>query len=716
MPTPSAAPITIVETANPYRDCIQGLANEPITVLHLLQKAEAALPPTSTLRPDAPVTIGEIVERLVANRPRVAIIAGSPDHPAHLLDEPHALMAAARIWQNGGVPFLFGVPVICDGTAQNNIGQSYSLASRNHTASAVNINFEGHSYHAAYVLSGCDKSPSAILCGLASADQARAARGNSAPVWAMFVPAHVLKGGVIPPATRSELEALAVKAEAAGHGDLSADIRENMRYILQCSSDEAFAGQLKRAENLGLLTAADGRRLLNSLAGATCDAAGGVCAFNGSGNSSRTLVAALGFAIPELELLTGVPGEDAVKLGVDKLFSLFNKPEFSVSALLRANFANTVRILNATGSSTNLMLHLPAIMRYAGFDVTIADYAAVREAAKVPEVFAHSLTENRDTFVLARQFEAGQHRGLESLVKVLADLGIGMDLDAPTVTGTSWRQRIDALKQAVDPALGDKAVIRTRPIRPLSGIEVLSGSFLETAVVKVSGMSSAQVNRFDDHLFIVRYYENEHVCNADFASADLIDRLLATPGVDADLVARVVTANGGDPKASTIALLEAGALSFAFVIAGQGPVAYGMPEQFSPSQNLRHHRLLEASSIMMTDGRYSGVTKGPCIGHVTPEAFAGGGIGYLADGDVLHLSISEGCIDLVDPAAFAEGKVIAIDPSSEPTRRPLQQERLARMTTRQLEIAASSVLDHCSDAARGVVPDAVNRRATRSWR
>ncbi|MPN61747.1 hypothetical protein SDC9_209489 [bioreactor metagenome] len=73
-----------------------------------------------------------IVERLVANRPRICIIQGSADHPAHLFDHEHTLRAAARIWQNGGVPFTFGIPVICDGTAQSNIGQSYSLASRNH--------------------------------------------------------------------------------------------------------------------------------------------------------------------------------------------------------------------------------------------------------------------------------------------------------------------------------------------------------------------------------------------------------------------------------------------------------------------------------------------------------------------------------------------------------------------------------------------------------
>jgi hypothetical protein len=97
------------------------------------------------------------------------------------------------------VPFAFGVPVICDGTAQGHIGQSYSLASRNHTAMSVNINFERHSYHAAYVISGCDKSPTGILSGLAAANRARREPERyAAPVWTVFVPAHALKGGSIP--------------------------------------------------------------------------------------------------------------------------------------------------------------------------------------------------------------------------------------------------------------------------------------------------------------------------------------------------------------------------------------------------------------------------------------------------------------------------------------------------------------------------------------
>ncbi|MFV0431120.1 MAG: dihydroxy-acid dehydratase, partial [Alphaproteobacteria bacterium] len=303
----------IKEEYNPYVECIQGLANEPICVHALLVKAEKFLKAQGEDINFYDISLEEIVQRLVQNRPRIAIIGGSMDHPAHLLDDDYVYRSVARIWYNGGIPFYFQIPIICDGTAQNNIGQSYSLASRNHTAMAVNINFEGHSYHAAWVIAGCDKSPAGILSGLAAADLARSQPSRKqAPVWATFVPSHVLKGGNIPSATLKEIIAIEEKAIKAGHKDLAQDFAENRRYILQCSSDEAFWGLVKRTEKLDLISHEQGRNIMNNLAVATCDKAGGVCAFNGTGNSSRTLLCSLGLVPKELELLCEPPSQDKI--------------------------------------------------------------------------------------------------------------------------------------------------------------------------------------------------------------------------------------------------------------------------------------------------------------------------------------------------------------------------------------------------------------------
>jgi dihydroxy-acid dehydratase len=714
---PEFAQLMIEETNNPYRSCIQGLANEPITVRALLRRAENLLADEDDFAGLGDFSLKEIVARLGANRPRVCIIQGSPDHPAHLYDLEHALRAAARVWQNGGVPFTFGLPVICDGTAQSNIGQSYSLASRNHTAMLVNINFEGHSYHAAYVIAGCDKTPTGVLSGLAAADRARRhpARGN-APVWAVFAPAHVLRGGEIPPTTRQALRELAAKALNAGDANLAHDIEDNCRYILQCTSDEAFLGLFNRAVELKLCSQAYANTLLDELAAATCDEKGGICAFNGTGNSSRTLLAALGFVPVGAELLTDEAPSDVVFNNVDALFRCMNKRELSVCDVLERNFANAVRIHCATGSSTNLLLHMPAVMRHAGFDVSLADFETVRYASNIPDVFAHSLTDGRDTFALAMQAKAGLHHGIDSLVRVLSDLKIPMDLDAPTVMGETWGTRIHRLSAPVSPLLPpERSIIRVVPVRQVSGCDVLRGNFFDTCALKIAGMSSEHVKRFENRVLMVRYYENEHDCIADMQSATLVQQLVAMADAQPEVVQSLATLHGSAAPASAQQLIEDGTLAFAFIIAGQGPQAFGMPEMFAPSQNLKHHGMLERFSILMTDGRYSGVTKGPCLGHVTPEAWSGGGVGALQHGDLLWIRLTERRIDWIDADALRQGKVMALTQIPTEERSAVLAQRKARMSDRRLQIAACNLMDDVSDAQFGAVPGSVHRRATLPW-
>ena len=717
MITPEFADLFVNEANNPFRSCIQGLANEPITVRSLLHRASALLSKEEGFPGLDPYSQRDIVDRLSSGRPRVCIIQGSADHPAHLFDQEHVLRAAARIWQNGGVPFTFGVPVICDGTAQSNIGQSYSLASRNHTAMAVNINFEGHSYHAAYVIAGCDKAPTGILSGLAAADRARREPGRgSSLAWAVFVPAHVLKGGHIPATTRAKLQALQDAARAADNAQLADDIEANCHYILQCSSDEAFLGMLNRAVGQGLIDRTGADDILNELAAATCDDKGGICAFNGTGNSSRTLVSALGFVPENSELLTDEAPTELVARNVDQLFRLINKPEYSICEILKHNYGNAVRIHNATGSSSNLMLHMPCVMRHAGFDVSLFDYERVRDAHAVPDIFAHSLTEGRDTFVLAEQARAGLHHGMTSLYKVLQNLGVPMHWDAPTVTGKTWGERVAAIKEAVSPDLPqERSVIRLQPIRDISGTDILRGNFFSSCTLKVSGMSTESYKRFDGKVFLVRYYENEAHCIEDLRSATLVDTLAVMPELTPDLLAAVARLNGTPENEGAVTMIKQGTLAFAFIIAGQGPRAFGMPEMFAPSQYLRHHGVIERSSIMLTDGRYSGVTKGACVGHMVPEVFDGGGIGTLMSGDLLWMRLGQRRIDWIDREGFLAGRIEPLPGAPFDERQALLSRRRTDIEARQRQIAACNVLDNVSSAEYGVVPLAVHRRATLPW-
>ncbi len=109
---PESSDLCVQERVNPYRTCIQGRANEPISVLALLRRAKHLLNAEAGFAGLGEFFVPTIVRRLAENRPRVCIIRGAEDPPAHLLDDAHVLCAAARVSLNGGVPFSFPVSVI----------------------------------------------------------------------------------------------------------------------------------------------------------------------------------------------------------------------------------------------------------------------------------------------------------------------------------------------------------------------------------------------------------------------------------------------------------------------------------------------------------------------------------------------------------------------------------------------------------------------------
>jgi dihydroxy-acid dehydratase len=695
---------------NPYRDNVQGKANEPITVAGLLDRAERALG-TSGLD----YSLEAIFDRLEANAPRIAIIGGSADHPAHILDLETVHRVALRIWQRGGVPFYFGVPVLCDGTAQSTIGMGYSLQSRNGVAAMVVNQMEAHAYHGAYVISGCDKTPLGIAAGLAHLDRTRQRRGD-VPVFATFSPAHVLRGGTIPPDLMADLDDVARRAEARGYPEIAADLRESTTYVLQCISNAAFQGVLARARQEGIIGAAEHKDYERRLAVNTCDRKGGICAFNGTGNSSRLAVSALGLTHPVVELLTAPPNIGRVNRVVDDLFTTIDRPAYSIGNVLAANFANAVRAYSATGGSTNLMMHLVAAMIYAGHDVDVWTVDEIRRSPPVPDIFDYSLTAGRDIFALAQQCSAGAIRGIETVFYELLQQGIPMDLDAPTVTGETWRRRLADTANLPASGVAENPIILSAPRRPFSGADVLRGNFFETAVIKISGMTDEQIAAFDDQVGVVLFFDNEEQANAGLLDVHVLDQLKGHPALAQEMLLAVAAHNGGngsglfeDLRMSARDLLfdrmvELALLKIVVVISGQGPEAFGMPEMFTPMQHINANRTLRKLTALISDGRFSGTSYGAAIGHVTPEALMGGGIGLLQTGDLLHIRLSGRRVDLLDPGAFVSGRLVPWDIDLADARRDLGLERRKRMLERQRQLSVINRLHDVTDASRGVVP------------
>jgi dihydroxy-acid dehydratase len=708
---------------NPYRDNVQGKANEPICVAGLLDRSKQILG-SSYEGPSPDWTLEEIYNRLEENAPRIAIIGGSSDHPAHIMDFQTSSRAAIRVWQNGGVPFYFSTPVMCDGTAQSNQGMSYSLQSRNAVAEMVVNQIEAHSYHGAFVLQGCDKQPLGVVSAMAHLDRIRQYRGE-APFFVTFAPAHVLQGGTIPADLFAELEEVAKKTEQLGAADIACDLRDAMAYILQCSSNTAFQGVLERASERGLITKAAHKDYEKRLAVATCDEKGGVCAFNGTGNSSRHLVAGMGLVHPTLELLTAPPNQAQVNQALDSLAMMINKPVFGAANIMATNIKNAIRIHSASGGSTNLMMHIVAAMLYGGYKFSLWDLDQIHGEHPIPDLFNYSLTEGRDIFALAMQCCDSTSRGMETLFYELIKNGVPMDVDAPTATGTTWRERLfDQNNLSADNVI-ENPVILSKPRRPFSGVDVLTGNFFESAVVKISGMTTAQLDEFDKKAAFVLYYENEDDANRSLLDFHLLEKIKQERSFKYENLLAVLKqnapANFDDWKDAEYESLfdymaTTGALKISVVVSGQGPVAFGMPEMFTSMQHINANRKLKRLATLLSDGRYSGVTYGAAIGHMTPEARDGGGILYLQTGDLLFLNLREREIQFLDEMAFRVGTLAYRFDHVKAERQGLAESRLQTLLQRGRQIAASNRLAGHTDAAHGVVPLAVYEEALHDYK
>ncbi|QQK78837.1 dihydroxy-acid dehydratase [Salicibibacter cibi] len=714
----------LIENAyNPYRDNVQGKANEPITVAGLLDRSKQTL--GQYYEGDAPDwTLEEIYDRLEKNAPRIAIIGGSSDHPAHIMDFQTSSRAAIRIWQNGGVPFYFSTPVMCDGTAQSNQGMSYSLQSRNAVAQMIVNQLEAHNYHAAFVIQGCDKQPLGVVSGLAHLDRLRQERGE-APFPATFAPAHVLQGGTIPDRLWNELEDIADRAKNQGFPDVADDLHDAMSYILQCSSNTSFQGVFERAVGHEVISEEEHKYFEKQLAVNTCDGQGGVCAFNGTGNSSRHIVAGFGLVHPSLELLTDAPSQPAINEAIDQFSVMLNKEEYGVSKLVAANIRNGIRIHSASGGSTNLMMHIVAAMLYGGYRFTLEDLDKLHHETPVPDLFNYSLTEDRDIYQLAMQCCDSSSRGMESLFYELLQNGVPMDVNALTVEGRTWAERLGNTTALSAENVKENRVILSKPKRAFSGVDVLRGNFFESAVVKISGMPTPHLDMFDKKVAQVLYFENEDEANKQLLNDNLIEDLKERNVFNRDHLLVQLRENypesfseWKDQSYSMIFdhMVEVDALKIAVVIAGQGPEAFGMPEMFTPMQHINTNRKMKRLATIISDGRYSGVTLGAAIGHMTPESHNDGGILYLQTGDLLYLSLREKRIDYMDAGHHKDLKISDDFSEVRKQRAALAETRRKSMSKRQKRIAASNRMPYHSDASKGVVPYVIMDEASDDYK
>jgi dihydroxyacid dehydratase/phosphogluconate dehydratase len=641
----------------------------------------------------------EMIRRFMTGEPRVVIVAGARDHPAQIDDDDVSRRAVSAIWSQGALPFETSEPAVCDGIAQGHYGMTFSLMSRNLTTGILVTQIEAHVYDGALLLDSCDKRPVADIAAVVEVDTYRRKRGKR-PFYACFIPAHVMPERHLSKEVQDGLRALKGKAGAAYDEEIDA----LLLHRLKCNTYAMFKKLLDGLEEKRALPAERRDHYLAEIAKMTCEA-GGTCAFIGTGNTDKVVLHALGFVPREADLLTRAAGDDVVATAAATLLDAIRgrREELSASALVRANLKNALRVWSAVGGSMNWALHFPYIAAYVG--VKLGPSAMARVSDETPFLIDISPIRDKSFFTLAVEKAAGHHSGLDSTVKHL--MASGLIEDAPTLQGP-WSQR---LADAKDP--NDRILFKTA-LRPVSGIVEVKGNFTESAIFKRAGMTPEAIGQFDKKVFVAVFYLGEPEAQQDLFRGRVLERLRGV--VTPEQVRRLARANFGESAAALENgggdVLERAAREKLFramvVIAGEGPKANGIPEMFYPSEYLNRDPILRHVAALITDGRYSGATYGPCIGHASPEALEGGGIGLLRTGDLIYMDSAAGRIDVLDAArSWRDGSFSPVPlAAADLMARPERPERVAWLQRRRQDIPATIrlLLDATTTCMEGVTP------------
>jgi len=270
-------------------------------------------------------------------------------------------------------------------------------------------------------------------------------------------------------------------------------------------------------------------------------------------------------------------------------------------------FQDAVRVDLALGGSTNTMLHLPAIAAEAGLDITLEDFENL--AAETPH--------------LAHMSPAGPWR-MEHLrddggvPAVMKELEAEMHRDRQTVDGKTIGDRIEAAEPN-----GTVIQSRTDPYQENGSLAVLKGNLAPDGAVVKAGAMDESMHQFEGHA---------RVFDSQSAALEAID-------------------GGGIEPGDVIVIRHEGPRG--------GP---GMPEMLEPTSKVSGSPTLSGEVALITDGRFSGGTRGAAIGHVSPEAAAGGPIALVEEGDPIHIDVEAGRLELAVSAECLHQRAEAWEP------------------------------------------------------
>lgn len=463
--------------------------------------------------------------------------------PCNLTLDRQAKAAAEGVRKAGGTPREFVTIAVSDGIAMGHQGMKASLVSREVIADSIELMMHAHRYDALVGLAGCDKSLPGTLMAMLR----------------LNLPSIFLYGGTILP------------GKFRGKDVTIVDVYEGV--------GSHAAGKMSDAD-------------LRALECAACPSAGS-CGGQFTANTMACVAEAIGMALP------GSGSPPAVDTLRDQfcqqagstVISLLEHDIRPKAIVTREAIENGIAIAAATGGSTNIALHLPAIAHEAGIKLTLDDIERVSN--RTPTI---ADLKPGGRYVALDVYRVG---GIPVILKVLLDSGL-IHGDCLTVTGKTMRENLKDVKL---PENQDVVVPVDKALSRHGGLKILKGNLApEGCVIKTTGVKKLK------HRGPAKCFD----CEEDAMRA--VQELKIKPG-DVVIV-RYEGPKGGPGMREMLAVTAA--------IAGQG---------------------LGYDVCLITDGRFSGGTRGLCIGHVGPEAQVGGPIGLLRNGDMVRVDAELGTID-----------------------------------------------------------------------
>ena len=336
---------------------------------------------------------------------------------------------------------------------------------------------------------------------------------------------------------------------------------------------------------------------LTDLENVACPSAGS-CGGMYTANTMASVSEALGISLP---------GSASSPAESENRRNMSEKTGKSISRLIENNirprdilsfeaFENAISIVNAIGGSTNAVLHLMAIANELGIKLQIKDFERIRK--RTPHI---ADMRPGGKYVMADLDRIG---GIQVVLRKLLSLGV-LNGNTLTVTGETMRENISLLR--VPPDGNAARIVKTvgQPLNTEGTLKILTGSLApEGAVIKIADLKDT------------KFRGKAKVFNSEEAAFVAISDRKINPG-DV-LVIRYEGPKGGPGMREMLSATAA--------LVGQG---------------------ISDRVVMVTDGRFSGATRGPMIGHVSPEAMVGGPICLVKNGDLISIDVKQGKLDLV---------------------------------------------------------------------